>query len=319
MNLAIESNSSRKIRQIHLQSLNVRGSPGIPMEWHYVIDASNPELDDLAARYHLHPLHIEDCRQRLENAKIEEGESYIFTVIKCVELRDDGDIDAHDIDLFLGKDFLITVVEPQDQDTRQRIERMRANNNNHARADQIYYHILDNTVDAYHPTLDHFGEIIDDLEDSAMDAATPDTLSKIFEIKRVLINLRRILGHTRDVTAHLQRVDSPYIKRDMWPFLRDVYDHISRNLDHVEMLRDLLSGCLDVYLSSVANRTNQVMKVLTILSTIALPALVVSGIYGMNVQGLPGSSAHYGLLVVLAMMIGCTLVLLWVLRKFNWL
>jgi len=117
----------------------------------------------------------------------------------------------------------------------------------------------------------------------------------------------------------LQRVDSPYIKRDMWPFLRDVYDHISRSLDHVEMLRDLLSGCLDVYLSSVANRTNQVMKVLTILSTIALPALVVSGIYGMNVKGLPGSDAHYGLVVVLGMMVACTVILLWVLRRFNWL
>jgi magnesium transporter len=105
----------------------------------------------------------------------------------------------------------------------------------------------------------------------------------------------------------------------MWPFLRDVYDHLTRNLDQVEMLRDLLSGCLDVYLSSVANRTNQVMKVLTILSTIALPALVVSGIYGMNVKGLPGSEAHYGLIIVLAMMISSTAILLWLLRRFHWI
>jgi magnesium transporter len=242
------------------------------MEWHNVIDSSSPELDKLAEHYHLHPLHIEDCRQRLENAKIEEGESYLFTVIKCVELRADGNIDAHDIDLFLGKDYLITVVEQNDKDTRERLKHLQAGNNNQ-RADQLYYRIIDGTVDNYLPVLDHFGEIIDDLEDNAMEAATPDTLSRIFEIKRVLINLRRILVHTRDVTAHLQRVDSPYIERDMWPFLRDVYDHISRNLDHVEMLRDLLSGCLDVYLSSVANRTNQVMKLLTVLSTIALPAL----------------------------------------------
>jgi magnesium transporter len=287
------------------------------MEWHNVIDPSSPELDSLAERYHLHPLHIEDCRQRLENAKIEEGESYLFTVIKCVELSADDDVDAHDIDLFLGKDFLITVVEPNDKDTRQRIEHLRAGNNQQ-RGDQLYYRILDTTVDTYLPTLDHFGELIDDLEDNAMEAATPNTLSRIFEIKRVLIVLRRILVHTRDVTAHLQRVDSPYIRRDMWPFLRDVYDHISRNLDHVEMLRDLLSGCLDVYLSSVANRTNQVMKVLTVLSTIALPALVISGIYGMNVKGLPGTDASYGLLVVVGAMIASTVILLWLLRRFNW-
>jgi magnesium transporter len=288
------------------------------MEWHIIIDASSPELDELAQRYHLHPLHIEDCRQRLENAKIEDGESYIFTVLKCIDLSPDGDIDAHDIDLFLGKDFLITILEADDNDTRQRIERMKASNNQH-RSDQLYYRIIDVTVDAYPPVLDHFNDTIDDLEDNAMEAVSSETLSKIFEIKRTLINLRRIMSHTRDACSHLQRVDSPYIQQDMWPFLRDVYDHIARNLDQVEMLRDLLSGCLDVYLSSVANRTNQVMKVLTVLSTIALPALVVSGIYGMNVKGLPASDAPYGLLVVLGIMVSSTVLLLWVLHKLDWL
>jgi magnesium transporter len=253
----------------------------------------------------------------VESAKIEDGEGYLLTVVKCVELTKEGDIDGHDIDLFLGKDFLITVLESGDKDTRHQVERLQGGN--HLRADQIYYRIIDAAVDNHLPVLDHYSEVIDDLEDNAMEAATPSTLSRIFEIKRVLINLRRIMVHTRDVTAHLQRVDSPYIKRDMWPFFRDVYDHISRNLDHVEMLRDLLSGCLDVYLSSVANRTNQVMKVLTILSTIALPALVVSGIYGMNVKGLPGTDAPYGLVAVVGVMIASTVILLWILRKFDWL
>lgn len=288
------------------------------MEWHNVIDPESLDLDKLAEQYHLHPLHIEDCRQRLENSKIEEGESYLFTVVKCIELRPDGEIDAHDVDLFLGKDFIITVIEPDDKDTRQRIDHLRATNNQ-TRADQVYYRILDTTIDTYFPVLDHYSELIDGLEDSALEAATPQTLSRIFEIKRILINLRRVFVHTRDIMAHLQRVDSPYIKRDMWPFLRDIYDHIARNLDQVEMLRDILSGCLDVYLSSVANRTNQVMKVLTILSTIALPALVLSGIYGMNVKGLPGSESPHGLLFVIAMMATCTVLLLWMLRKFRWL
>ena len=288
------------------------------MEWHNIIDAASPELDDLAKRYQLHPLHIEDCRQRLESAKIEEGDSYLFTVVKCIDLAVDGSIQPHDIDLFLGKDFLITVLEPEDLDTQQRIQHLRSVNNN-PRADQLYYRILDATVDSYLPSLDHYSDVIDELEDSAMAAATTETLSKIFEIKRTLIVLRRILAHTRDVSAHLQRVDSPYIQRDMWPFLRDAYDHIARNLDQVEMLRDLLSGCLDVYLSSVANRTNQVMKVLTVLSTIALPALVLSGIYGMNVKGLPGSETSYGLFIVLGLMVGSTVALLWLLRKLEWL
>ena len=288
------------------------------MEWHNIVDPASPELDKLAEQYHLHPLHIEDCRQRIESAKIEEGESYLFTVVKCIELAADGSIDAHDIDLFLGKDYLITVIEANDVDTLQRMDHLRSSNN-HARADQLYYRIMDTTFDSYFPVLDHFSDTIDELEDDAMEAATPNTRSRIFDIKRILINLRRVLVHSRDVMAHLQRVDSPYIKKDMWPFLRDLYDNIARNLDQVEMLRDLLSGCLDVYLSSVANRTNQVMKVLTVLSTIALPALVLSGIYGMNIKGLPGSEAHYGLMIVLAMMIASTFGLLWLLRRFHWL
>ena len=150
-------------------------------------------------------------------------------------------------------------------------------------------------------------------------APTPKTLSCIFETKRNLIVLRRVLVNTRDVANHLQRTESPFINRDMWPFLRDIYDHVARNLDTVEMLRDLLSGALDVYLSSVANRTNQVMKVLTVLGTVALPAVVVSSIYGMNVKGLPGAESPYALAIVLSLMAGSTVLLLWVLKRFHWL
>jgi magnesium transporter len=131
--------------------------------------------------------------------------------------------------------------------------------------------------------------------------------------------LRRVLVNTRDVASHLQRTESPFISRDMWPFLRDVYDHVARNLDTVEMLRDLLTGALDVYLSSVANRTNQVMKVLTVLGTVALPALVVSGIYGMNVKGLPAAESPYALGIVFSVMVATTVLLLWVLKRFRWL
>jgi magnesium transporter len=111
---------------------------------------------------------------------------------------------------------------------------------------------MDHIVDSYLPILDHFDDLIDALEDEALENHTPDTLSRIFQNKRALAILRRVLVNTRDVTGHLQRTESPYIAPDMWPFLRDVYDHVARNLDLVEMMRDLLSGTLDVYLSSVA-------------------------------------------------------------------
>src|SRR5258705_102354 len=106
----------------------------------------------------------------------------------------------------------------------------------------------------------------------------------------------------RDVASHLQRLETKMIASGLWPFLRDVYDHLARNMDMVEMQRDLLTGALDVYLSSVANRTNQVMKVLTVLGTIALPSIVISGFYGMNLKGLPWIDSPYGAEIAIGLM-----------------
>jgi magnesium transporter len=127
-----------------------------------------------------------------------------------------------------------------------------------------------------------------------------------------------VLVNTRDVAGHLQRIEGDLIGRDMWPFLRDIYDHVARNLDLIETQRDLLNGALDIYLSSVANRTNQVMKVLTVLGTIALPAVIISSIYGMNIEGLPWKNSAHAPAIVGALMTAITVVLLAILRLFRW-
>ena len=287
------------------------------MEWHQIRDPQDPELDRLAARYHLHPLHIEDCRHRNQSAKVEESTGYLFAVLKPVEADKDQSLVAGDLDLFLGRDFLITVEDPKCAAARAVIEQARAVAAG-LRPDQLFYRVTDGVVDSYLPVLDHISELIDQLEDDVLDRPAPDTLSRIFETKRSLILLRRVLVNTRDVAGHLQRTECEFIHREMWPFLRDVYDHVARNLDLVEMQRDLLSGALDIYLSSVANRTNQVMKVLTVMGTIALPALVISGIYGMNLKGLPWVDSPHALEIVGAVVLGTTALLLGVLRWFKW-
>ena len=289
------------------------------MTWYKITDPASPELDQLAEQYHLHPLHIEDCHHRNQSAKIEEGEGYLFAVLKVMRLLDDGSLHAADLDVFFGQNFVITVEEEACPEIKSIIQQVSQTPAAPQRSDQVFYRIMDHVVDSYLPILDHFDDLIDALEDEALENPTPDTLSRIFQNKRALAILRRVLVNTRDVTGHLQRTESPYIARDMWPFLRDVYDHVARNLDLVEMMRDLLSGALDVYLSSVANRTNQVMKVLTVLSTIALPALVVSGFYGMNVKGLPAADSTYGVVLVILLMVGCTVLLLYLLKRFRWL
>jgi magnesium transporter len=288
------------------------------MEWHTILDPGSPELDRLAARYSLHPLHVEDCRHRNQRAKIEESDGYLFTVLKAVRL-DESCLRVADLDIFFGPDFVVTVIEEDCPETRELIERVRRGVNGSSRPDQVYYRLIDQMVDSYLPLLDSFDETIDEIQDQALHAPAPETLARIFDAKRGLIEMRRVLSNTRDVAGHLQRSETPFIGRDMWPYLRDIYDHVARALDTVEMQRDLLGGTLDIYFSSVANRTNQVMKVLTVLGTIALPAVVVSSIYGMNVKGLPGAESHHALMVVGSLMVVSTVVLLWALKRFHWL
>jgi magnesium transporter len=143
-------------------------------------------------------------------------------------------------------------------------------------------------------------------------------LATIFSIKRALIDLRRVLTNTREVATHLQRSENNVIARDLWPFFRDVYDHVARNLDLLETQRDLLSNALDVYLSSVANKTNQIVKVLTVLGTATLPAVIITSFYGMNVKGLPWAESPHGALIVIAVLAISTVGLLLLLRRFGW-
>jgi len=288
--------------------------------WHDLRDPNDndTELDVLAERFRLHPLHIEDCRHRGQRAKVEEGADYIFVVLKPVHISKEGEVLITDLDLFLGREYLITVQEGECPTLRTYLDQLHATAEK-ARADQLFYKVMDGVVDAYIPPLDWFNDKIDGIEDKVVEKPSPETLQSIFEARRGLIELRRVLSNMRDVASHLQRLETELIGRDLWPFLRDVYDHLARSLDMVEMQRDLLSGAMDVYLSSVANRTNQVMKVLTVLGTIALPAIVISGIYGMNTKGLPWLDSPHGSEIAIGLMVPATFGLLFVLKKLDWL
>jgi len=286
--------------------------------WHDLRDPNDPELDVLAERYHLHPLHVEDCRHGKQRAKVEEGADYIFVVLKPVHVTEAGEVSITDLDIFLGRDYMITVQEGECPTLRTHLDQLHATAEK-SRSDQLFYRIMDGAVDAYLPPLDWFNDAIDNIEDTVLEKPSPATLQRIFAAKRGLIELRRVLTNTRDVAGHLQRLETELIQRDLWPFLRDVYDHLARDMDMVEMQRDLLSGAMDIYLSSVANRTNQVMKVLTVMGTIALPASVISGFYGMNTKGLPGIDSPYGAAIAVGLMVVATAGLLIMLKKFDWL
>jgi magnesium transporter len=294
------------------------------MPWYELADAHDPKLDELAKQYNLHPLHIEDARSEDEAVKVDTAPAYTFAVFKPVRLIPDPDNPTEQIpvftpiDIFAGKDFLITIADPTCPSTQQALERARRDGDDQHPAKLVAL-ILDTIVDLYFPAIDHFDDRIDELEDKVFDDPSPEILQSIFAIKRELIDLRRVLVNTRDAALHLQRDPDTIIDAKRQPYIRDTYDHVARLLDSVETQRDLLNNTLDIYLSSVANRTNEVMKVLTVLGTIALPVLAISGIYGMNLKGLPFEDSPHGAELVGGITVIATAILLYVLRKLKWL
>jgi len=294
------------------------------MLWYQLNDANDPKLDALAKQYNLHPLHLEDTRSEDEGVKVDSGPSYTFAVFKPVRLIPDPDNPGEQmpsfsaIDIFAGKDFLITISDPTCLTTEQALARARRDGDDE-HPGKLVSLILDTIVDLYFPAIDHFDDRIDQLEDKVFDDPSPEILQSVFAIKRELIDLRRVLVNTRDAALHLQRDPNTIIDADYQPYVRDTYDHVARLLDSVETQRDLLNNTLDIYLSSVSNRTNEVMKVLTVLGTIVLPVLAISGIYGMNLKGLPFEDSPHGAEWVGGITVVATAALLFVLRKLNWL
>ena len=294
------------------------------MPWYQLEGVNDSKLDELARQYDLHPLHIEDVRTEDESVKVDSGSRYTFAVFKPAHLKPDPDAPSEKtlsfttMDVFAAKDFLITIADPACPATGNALDRARRDGDDE-HPGRLLYLIVDTIVDSYFPAIDYFDDRIDDLQDKVVDNPSPDVLQEVFDIKRELIDLRRVLVNTRDASLHLQRDPNTIIDADHQLYIRDTYDHVVRLLDSVETQRDLLNNTLDIYLSSVANRTNEVVKVLTVLGTIALPALAISSIYGMNLKGLPFQDSPHGATYVGVLTVLTTIFLLVLLRKMKWL
>ncbi len=294
------------------------------MPWYELTSADDGRLNELAAKYHLHPLHVEDARSADERIKVDQTPTYAFAVLKPIRPAAEGadvSVSFSTLDIFAGRQdgepFFITIAEPDCPATEHALERARRDGSDD-KPGRLLYLILDTIVDLYFPAIDRIDDEIDHLEDQVIAQPDPGTLQCVFALKSQLVDVRRVLVGTRDATLHLQRDPESVIDAEHQPFVRDIYDHLVRLLDSVETQRDLVNNSLDIYLSSVANRTNEVMKVLTVLGTIALPVIAVSGIYGMNLKGLPFENSPHGAMYVAIMTVLFTLLLLWWLKRRGW-
>ena len=232
-----------------------------------------------------HPLAIEDALEEAHVPKVDDWGQYIYLVLHAVVLdtQDDGQVSTLELDVFLGKNYLVThQTRPIAAIDRTWTACQRDERHLQKGAGHLLYKLSDELVADYMPVVEGIDEAIDQIEDQVFDNPTPSILEQIFTLKRGLLRLRRIIAPQREVLNKLARGDYAVIDAEERVFFRDVYDHLVRLYDITESLRDLVGGALDTYLSVVNNRMNEVMKTLTVITTLFMPLSFVVGFFGMN-------------------------------------
>lgn len=277
-------------------------------------------LQELGNIYGLHPLVLEDILNTDQRPKMEDYGDYLYIVLRNFTGQTKEDLTSEQISIVLGKDFVLSFREKESSVFKPVHERLAGNKGRirKSRADYLAHAVIDNIVDNYFAVLEALEEKIEFLEDDLVKRTTPVTLQAIHDLKRELILLRKSLWPLREAISALERTDSPLICESTGIYFKDIYDHVIAIIDSVETFRDMLSGMLDIYLSSVSNRLNEVMKVLTIIATIFMPLTFLAGIYGMNFKFMPELAWRWGYFGILGLMLTIALYMIYYFKKKKW-
>ncbi|MCP8322751.1 MAG: magnesium/cobalt transporter CorA [Candidatus Methylarchaceae archaeon HK02M2] len=279
-------------------------------------------IEKIGKHFDLHLLVLEDIMNTGQRPKIEDFENYLFIVLKMLNYDEKkNEIRSEQISLILSSNLVFSFQESEG-DVFDPIRNRIRNGKGRIRkmgADYLTYALIDNIVDNYFIILEKLGERIEDIEDELVTNPSQETVQAIHTLKREMIFLRKSVWPLREVISRLERGESPLIRETTGIYLRDVYDHTIQVIDTVETFRDMLSGMLDMYLSSISNRMNEVMKVLTIIATIFIPLTLIAGIYGMNFKFMPELELNWGYPTVLLVMFGIGFLMLIYFRRKKWL
>jgi magnesium transporter len=284
-------------------------------------------LRELGIIFDIHPLALEDVVHVGQRPKVETYERNRFVIARMAEYTRARGLQTEQLSLLLGPNFLLSFQEMPGDTFDPIRERLRKGGGllRKLGPDYLMYALLDATIDHYFPVMEKFGERLEELEDEVVRDPRPATLRKIHQIKAELLVLRRAIWPQRDTVNALLRDDSDLLLAETRVGLRDCYDHTVQLMDMVETYRELSSGLLDIYMSSIANRTNEVMKVLTIVSTIFIPLTFIAGVYGMNFEptsspyNMPELKWRFGYPAVMMLMGGIALCMLWLFWRMGWL
>jgi magnesium transporter len=274
------------------------------------VDMERPSEEDdriLLDLFSFHPLVVEDCRAERHHPKAEEFPDYVYFIMHGVTAETDSEqFNTIELDFFLGRNYVLTYHHELFRSINNVKQKVRSSPVACQRGPAyLLYQILDQLVDYYTPVLDDFDERINKLEDDIFTLNNPDNsiLEEIQNLKRSVLRLRRISQKQLNILYRISHGEFKLVDEQMMPFFRDIYDHLVRITDLSENYRDLIGGALDSYLSVVSNRTNDIMKVLTIFSAVMLPLTFIAGLYGMNFDNLPELHYEYSYFVVLGIMV----------------
>ena len=279
-------------------------------------------IEKLGSCYEIHPLVLEDILNTDQRPKMEDFEKYFFIVLKMLYTDEKThEIHSEQVSLILGNNFVISfqesigdvfdAVRERIRNSKGRIRKMGV--------DYLAYILIDAIVDNYFVILEKIGEKIEGIENEIVADPTPEKLQIIHNLKRDMIYLRKSVWPLREVISGLQRGESRLIKKSTQIYLRDLYDHTIQVIDTIETYRDMISGMLDIYMSSVSNKMNEVMKVLTIFAAIFIPLTFIAGIYGMNFQYMPELGWQWGYFATLFAMSVVGVLLVFYFRRKKWL
>ncbi len=285
--------------------------------WYHVDDPALPTLDELAKAYDLHELAVEDCRVPGTRAKIDEYGETLFVVANLVSFNAAQDeCSFSEMDFFLRDKLLISVCDGPNPFV-DAVRVVFPSEPKLANPGRLFHRLLDAMVDRYLPVLDSIEERIELLEDKAIEHTSTKLLTDIFTLKRSLIEFRRVTISMRDMLSQILRRHESWLQSEALYF-RDVYDHLMRALEFTETYRDILTGVLEVHLTAAANRTNDIVKVMTIFATVTLPILLITGYYGMNFDNLPLLHNPHGVYIATGIMAALAAVLLYAFKRTGW-
>jgi magnesium transporter len=278
-------------------------------------------IELVGRRFGLHPLLLEDIMSSGQRSKLDDYKDNIYIVVKMLNYNENQQVEDEQVSLVLGKNFLISFLESKTNVFAPIYERLRpANSRIRQRgADFLCYTLIDCLVDNYFLILEKIDGKLENLEEELIKSPSPKTLQKIQKAKREITLLRKSVWPMRELISNFRRIETPLIQDTTKLYIHDVYDHTIQAIDAIESFRDIASGMLDIYLSNISQRMNEIMKVLTVVSTIFVPLTFIASIYGMNFDNIPELHWHYGYYAVLSLMAIITLGMIYFFHRKGWI